>query len=87
MSKNSPSARRHRILKFLKQVQMYRDYGPLIGPKEKHQPNPRWEKMDEVSRLRQIKCARSREGHSLSNGEYGTCTKCGLSVDPPAEKK
>jgi hypothetical protein len=44
MSKNSPSARLHRLLKYFAQEVQYRKYGPLIGPKEKHQPNPRWGK-------------------------------------------
>jgi hypothetical protein len=44
MSKNSPSARRHRLLVYLRNLYLYKKYGPLIGPKEEHQPNPRWER-------------------------------------------
>lgn len=44
MSRNSPSARYHRAIVYLAHLAQYKKYGPLIGPKEKHQPNPRWEK-------------------------------------------
>jgi hypothetical protein len=43
MSKNSPSARYHRFIVFLAHLYRYKTYGPLIGPKEEHQPNPRWD--------------------------------------------
>lgn len=42
MGKNSPSARKHRALKYLSQLWQYKTYGPLIGPKEAHQPEHRW---------------------------------------------
>lgn len=42
MSRNSPSARRHRALKFLGHLAQYEKFGPLIGPKEEHQPEHRW---------------------------------------------
>lgn len=42
MSRNSPSARRHRALVFLAHLWQYKTYGPLIGPKEAHQPEHRW---------------------------------------------
>lgn len=42
MGKRSPSAIKHRALKFLAHLYHYKTYGPLIGPKEAHQPNPRW---------------------------------------------
>jgi len=42
MGKNSPSAQLHRLLKLLAQEVQYRKYGPLIGPKEKHQPDWQW---------------------------------------------
>lgn len=45
MGSDSPSARRHRALVFLARLVQYKTYGPLIGPKEAHQPNPRWEKV------------------------------------------
>lgn len=41
MGRNSPSARRHRALKFLGHLWQYKTYGPLIGPKEAHQPDYR----------------------------------------------
>lgn len=42
MSRNSPSARRHRALVFLAHLVQYKKYGPLIGPKESHQPDYQW---------------------------------------------
>lgn len=42
MGRNSPSARIHRALVFLARLEQYRAYGPLIGPKEPHQPDYRW---------------------------------------------
>lgn len=42
MGHNSPSARKHRALRFLAHLVQYKQYGPLVGPKEAHQPNPRW---------------------------------------------
>jgi hypothetical protein len=42
MGSNSPSARLHRALRFLAQLDQYKTYGPLVGPKEAHQPDPRW---------------------------------------------
>lgn len=42
MGRNSPSARLHRVMRFLAHVQQYREYGPLVGPKQSHQPDHRW---------------------------------------------
>lgn len=42
MGSNSPSARKHRALIFLAHLVQYKTYGPLIGPKEAHQPDFRW---------------------------------------------
>jgi hypothetical protein len=36
------SNRVHRALVYLAHLEQYKRLGPLIGPKEKHQPNPRW---------------------------------------------
>lgn len=46
MSRNSPSARKHRALKFLAHLVHYKKYGPLIGPHEAHQPEHRWPGVD-----------------------------------------
>lgn len=43
MSKNSPSARLHRAFVTLVRIANYKKYGPLIGPKEEHQPEYRWD--------------------------------------------
>lgn len=32
----------HRALVFLAHLEQYKRLGPLIGPKEQHQPDPRW---------------------------------------------
>lgn len=42
MGSNSPSARKHRALRFLAHLEQYKRLGPLIGPKEAHQPDYRW---------------------------------------------
>lgn len=39
MGSNSPSARKHRALRFLSHLMQYEKYGPLVGPKEAHQPD------------------------------------------------
>jgi hypothetical protein len=46
MGKNSPSARKHRALVFLAHLEQYKRLGPLIGPKEAHQPEYRWKEAD-----------------------------------------
>lgn len=42
MGKNNPSARVHRALVKLAHIVQYKQYGPLIGPKEQHQPDHQW---------------------------------------------
>lgn len=48
MGRNSPSARLHRALRALAHLEQYRRLGPLIGPKEAHQPDHRWPSDDVV---------------------------------------
>lgn len=46
MSKSSKRyverARMHRMLVTLAHIVQYKKYGPLVGPKEAHQPDFRW---------------------------------------------
>lgn len=42
---------------------------------------------DEVAAMRQKKCAQRPQGHTLTQGDYGTCSNCLIKISPPGEKE